>query len=119
MKDNDKIIAARFVFAPSPRRVTVEQARELLRQTGEKATGDAAVNGAATAGPAVQDLRVSRPLAVGDCSAAEIARIARLVGLAAVQLHGSRGPRAAEVRQALARWAQPRPSQAGSALRCW
>lgn len=108
--------AVGFVFAPSPRRVTVEQARELLREAREGVSGDAALSGAATADSAREDHRLSRPLTVGvfgDCSAAEIARIARLVGLDAVQLHGSRGPRVAEVRQALVRAGQPRPQPGG------
>ena len=80
-----------FVFAASPRRLTLSAARALA----EKAREGAAEPGESQ-GPA--------PLLAGvfvDSAAADIAKAVREVGLDAVQLHGFRGPTAAEVRSAL------------------
>jgi phosphoribosylanthranilate isomerase len=78
--------AVGFVFAPSPRRVTVDAARRLvagIRRTPADLGRSEAARG----------LRPPVPLTVGvfgDGLAAEIAEVADLVGLDAVQLHGSR-----------------------------
>ena len=80
--------AVGFVLAPSPRRVTAEQARELAE---------------AARGPAVRDPRGRRPRAVGvflDASAEEIADAVAAAALDGVQLHAPR-PGAAAVRAAL------------------
>lgn len=75
--------AVGFVFAPSPRRVEPAEVPRLLRGVLNR-----------------------KALAVGvfvEENEAQIARIAYEAGLDAVQLHGGeRGPRVAEVRQALA-----------------
>jgi phosphoribosylanthranilate isomerase len=84
--------AVGFVFAPSPRRVTAEQARPLVL-AAQAAGRDAAPRG----GPA------RPPLTVGvfvDSTAAEIAATVDAAGLDAVQLHGSE-PGARAVRDAL------------------
>lgn len=80
--------AVGFVFAPSVRRVTVEQVDALLSQAGQAATGMGA-HGPLTVG------------VFGDMSATEIAGIVRSAGLDAVQLHGEAGARPDEVRRAL------------------
>jgi phosphoribosylanthranilate isomerase len=76
-----------FVFAPSLRRVTAEQAAELVAEVRR-----------------VPPSSVPRPLIVGvfgDVSADEIARTVVAAGLDAVQLHGRSGPRPGDVRRAL------------------
>jgi phosphoribosylanthranilate isomerase len=84
--------AVGFVFAPSPRQVTVEQARPLV------AAARAAHRGGAARGPASRS-----PLTVGvfvDATAEEVAATAYAAGLDAVQLHGPE-PGARAVREAL------------------
>ena len=87
--------AVGFVFAPSPRRVTVEQAVPLVAaaRSGRR-------NGANCAGPAGPG---GASLAAGvfvDATAEGIAAIAEAVGLDVVQLHGVE-PGARAVREAL------------------
>jgi phosphoribosylanthranilate isomerase len=76
-----------FVFAPSSRRVTVDQATELVAEARR-----------------VPPESATYPLMVGvfgDAPADEIARTVVAAGLDAVQLHGRSGPGAGEVRRAL------------------
>ncbi len=80
--------AVGFVFAPSPRQVTAEQAEALVAEARRSQSFFGA--GALTVG------------VFGDGSAEEIARIVDTVGLDAVQLHGRLGATAAQVRGALA-----------------
>ena len=88
-----------FVFAPSPRRLTPAGARGLIVEAAERlARGTVPAGGAG---------RARLPLTVGvfgDAPADEIAEVADLVGLDAVQLHGAAccdGSAAAAVRAAL------------------
>ena len=105
-----------FVFAPSPRRLTPAAARGLIAEAAERlARGTVRAGGAG---------RARLPLTVGvfgDAPADEIAEVAGIVGLDAVQLHGADcrdGSAAAAVRaallqrQVLAR--QARPAAPGS-----
>jgi phosphoribosylanthranilate isomerase len=88
-----------FVFAPSPRRLTPAGARGLIAEAAERLARET--------GPAGGPGRARRPLTVGvfgDVSADEIAEVAGMVGLDAVQLHGADcrdGSAAAAVRAAL------------------
>lgn len=101
-----------FVFAPSPRRLTSSAARSLIDQAA-----------AVTLEPPASAMVAPRfPVTVGvfgDQSAEEIARHVIEVGLDAVQLHGTAGPEAFEVRealegrQALLRLASGRVAEAG------
>ena len=93
--------AVGFVLAPSPRRVTVEQARALA------AAARAARPGGPEPGPepggATQGAASRLPLTVGvfvDATAGEIAATVGVAGLDAVQLHGPE-PGARAVREAL------------------
>ena len=90
--------AVGFVFAPSPRRVEPAEVPRLLRGVLRR-----------------------KALAVGvfvEENAGRIARIAYEAGLDAVQLHGGeRGPRVAEVRQALAALTDAAPDPAPASLR--
>ncbi len=93
-----------FVFAPSPRRLTPDVARELLERV-------AATSRTSADSPARWvDSLTAAPLAVGvfgDVPAGEVAWIVEQVGLDAVQLHGAAGPSAGSVRLALAGWERP------------
>jgi phosphoribosylanthranilate isomerase len=111
-----------FVFAPSPRRLTPAAARGLVEAVGlgQGGTGRPGRAAARAESPADRragerlagaddghsgDGRVRGPLVVGvfvDATGEQIARIVEEVGLDAVQLHGMRGPGAAEVRAAVA-----------------
>ena len=74
--------AVGFVFAPSPRQVTVEVARGLATAAREAARTSRSPGGLPRG-----------PLTVGvfgDCSPEAIAEVVHAVGLDAVQLHGSR-----------------------------
>ena len=81
--------AVRFIFAPSPRRVTPDAARRLLL---------AATPAAAAASTAAAPLTVG---IFGDTSAEIVAAVVADVGLGAVQLHGA-DPDLSAVRRALA-----------------
>jgi phosphoribosylanthranilate isomerase len=114
--------AVGFVFAPSPRRLTLAAARGLVEGAGlgTWATGDGAGDGCSAAAgvalgpagsragtPAASDTAGGHPdipLAVGvfaGFSVEEIARAVEEVGLDAVQLHGTGGPGGDAVRAAL------------------
>jgi phosphoribosylanthranilate isomerase len=93
--------AVGFVFAPSPRRVTVEQVRPLV--TAAQAAGHAPGPTPAGCDAAVHGESARPPLTVGvfvDSTAEEIVAIAQAAGLDAVQLHGPE-PGAQAVRDAL------------------
>ncbi len=94
--------AVGMVLAPSPRRVTLEQARELAAVARATAQG----------GP------WPAPLVVGvfaEVTAEEVASVAAAVGLDAVQLHGRQSPAIGVVRTALAKeWQERRAPGAPS-----
>lgn len=100
-----------FVFAPSPRRVTPETARELVEKAGlgrAKETGLAGSGGSGSPSDYRDDPRL--PLSVGvfvDLEVEEIAQVVRQVGLDGVQLHGSGGATGDEVKAALANEGRP------------
>ena len=82
--------AVGLIFAPSPRRLTPELARALVREV--RAAGAARSSGGT--------------LAVGvfgEASADEVARVVEEAGLDGVQLHGANGPGGGAVRTALGR----------------
>ena len=91
--------AVGFVFAPSPRRVTVDVARRLVPAAREVARSGGE-GGGARPGPLTVGV-------FGDASTGEIVEAVDAVGLDAVQLHGSR-PDAAALRKAFGD-RQPRP----------
>jgi len=95
--------AVGFIFAPSPRRLTLAVARALVQEV--RATGVARSPGISAAAPLAA--AVAGPLAIGvfgDASAAEVARVVEEVGLDGVQLHSVNGPGGRAVRAALGRW---------------
>jgi len=104
--------AVGFVLAPSPRRVTGDVARRLVRAAREAATrpgiGDEPAPGGDRRGPPLSGPLVRGPLSrgplmvgvFGDSAAEAIVDMVDAVGLDAVQLHGSL-PDAAAVRDRL------------------
>lgn len=117
-----RVWALGLIFAPSPRRLTPDQARDLLRRAAEtvrrmEAREAGSVDGGSGLMPASAQERAlefavsdsadaaSGPLKVGvfvDAGADQIASVTTYVGLGAVQLHGEGGAAPAAVRRALA-----------------
>ncbi len=106
-----------LVFAPSPRRLTPGEARDLLQKaeeavqrtkrcacgSGEAAAGLVPSNTLSVLRPGAVDATLG-PLTVGvfvDADADVVASLATYLGLAAVQLHGEGGATPAAVRRAL------------------
>lgn len=95
-----------FVFAPSPRRLTLAAARGLVAAARAPSAATGRV------GRPLEDLssRPQLPFAIGvfgDASAEEIAWIVAETDLDGVQLHGPAGPKGSEVRAAVGRRRRP------------
>ena len=93
-----------FIFAPSPRRLRPDEARDLIARARETLLRSAGGGGLEPQRGAPQARARLAPLTVGvfvDAGVDDVVDLVDYVGLDAVQLHGSQGATTAEVQAAL------------------